>query len=49
MATIGDDSLGPGPELIGGLRHGVLVKGAHQRSHLLDQVLDFVMRLCTDL
>ena len=45
----GDDSLDPGPELQAGLRHGVPVQGAHQRPHLLDQVLDFVVRLCTDL
>jgi hypothetical protein len=48
-AVTGDDSLDPGPELQAGLRHGVAVKGAHQRHHLLDQVLDFVVRLCTDL
>ncbi len=49
MAVTGDDSLDPGPELQAGLRHGVPVKGAHQRPHLLDQALDFVVRLCTDL
>ncbi len=49
MAVIGDDSLHPGPELLAGLRHGIPVKGAHQRHHLLDQDLDFVVRLCTDL
>ena len=49
MAAIGDNSLDPGPELLAGLCHGVPVKGAHQRPHLLDQVLDFVVRLCTDL
>jgi hypothetical protein len=49
MAVTGDDSLDPGPGLIEGLRYGVLVKEAHQHYHLLDQVLDFVMRLCTDL
>jgi hypothetical protein len=49
IAVIGDKSLDPGPELLAGLCHGVPVKGAHQHLHLLDQVLDFVVRLCTDL
>ncbi len=49
MAVIGNGNLDPGPELLVGLRHGVPVKGAHQRPQLLDQVLDFVVRLCTDL
>jgi hypothetical protein len=49
MAVSGDDSLDPGPELLAGLRHGVPVKGAHQYLHVLDQVLDFVVRLCIDL
>ncbi len=49
MAVTGNDSLDLGPELQVGLHHGVPVKGAHQRPHLLDQVLDFVVKLCTDL
>ncbi len=49
MAVTGDVSLDTGPELQAGLRHGVPVKGAHQRPHLLDQILDFAVRLCTDL
>jgi hypothetical protein len=49
MAVSGHESLDPGPELLAGLRHGVPVKGAHQHPHLLNQVLDFVVRLCTDL
>jgi hypothetical protein len=49
MAVSGDDSLDSGPESLAGLRHGVPVKGAHQRLHVLDQVLDFVVRLCIDL
>ncbi len=49
MSVIGDNSLDPGPELLAGLCHGVPVKGAHHCPHLLDQVLDFVMRLCIDL
>jgi hypothetical protein len=49
MAAIGDNSLDPGPELLAGLCHGVPDKGAHQCPHLLGQVLDFVVRLCTDL
>jgi hypothetical protein len=49
MAAIGDNSLDPGPELLAGLCHGVPDRGAHQCPHLLDQVLDFVVRLCTDL
>jgi hypothetical protein len=49
MAAIGDNSLDPGPELLASLCQGVPVKEAHQCPHLLDQVLDFVVRLCTDL
>jgi hypothetical protein len=49
MAVNGDDSPDPGPEPQAALRHGVPVKGAHQRLHALDQVLDFVVRLCLDL
>ncbi len=49
MAASDGDSLDPGPEPLAGLRHGVPVKGAHQHPDLLDQVLDFVVKLCTDL
>ncbi len=49
MAVNGDDSLDPGPEPQAALRHGVPVKGANQRLHLMDQVPDFVVRLCIDL
>ncbi len=49
MAVSDDDSRDPGPEPLAGLRHGVPVKGAHQRLHVLDQVLDFIVRLCIDL
>ena len=49
MAVSSDNSLNFGPEPLVGLRHGVPVKGAHQRLHVLDQVLDFVVRLCIDL
>jgi len=49
MAISNNDRHNPRPELLGGLRHGVPVKGAHQRRHLLDQVLDFVVRFCIDL
>jgi hypothetical protein len=49
MAAIGDNSLDPGPELLADLCHGVPDKEAHQYPHLLNQVLDLVVRLCTDL
>ena len=49
MAVILNESLDPGLELLAGFRHGVPVQGAHQRLHLLDQVLNFVMGLCIDL
>jgi hypothetical protein len=49
MAVIGDDSLDPGPGSLAGLHHGVPAKGAHQRLHPVDLVLDFVVRLCIDL
>ncbi len=49
IAVTSDDSLDPGPELQAGLRHGVPVKGARHPLHLLDQALDFVLRLCIDL
>jgi hypothetical protein len=49
MAVSGDDRLSFVPEPLGGLRHGVPVKGAHEHLHVLDQVLDFVVRLFIDL
>jgi hypothetical protein len=49
MAFICIESLDPGLEPLAGIRHGVPVQGAHQRLHLQDQVLNFVMRLCIDL
>ena len=49
MAFICIESLDPGLEPLAGFRHGVPVQGAHQRLHLQDQVLNFVMRLCIDL
>ncbi len=49
MAVSDNGSLDPGPEPLADLRHGVPVKGAHQRLHVLDQVLDFVVKRCIDL
>jgi hypothetical protein len=49
MAFICKESLDPGLEPLAGFRHGVPVQGAYQRLHPLDQVLNFVMRLCIDL
>jgi hypothetical protein len=49
MAVICNVSLDPGLEPLAGFRRGVPVQGDHQRLHLLDQVLNFVMRLCIDL
>ncbi len=49
MAAIGNESLDPGPEHLAGFRPGVPVKGPHQRLHLTEQVLDFVVKLCIDL
>jgi hypothetical protein len=46
IAVSVDDSLVPRPERLVGLRHGVPVKVAHQRLHVLDQVLVFIVRLC---
>jgi hypothetical protein len=48
MAVHGSDSLDHGPDPLA-LRHGVPVKGTHHRLHLVDHVLDFVVRLCIDL
>ncbi len=49
MAVSSDKSLNFGPEPLVGLCHGVPVKGAHQRLHVLDQVLDSIVKLCIDL
>jgi hypothetical protein len=49
MAVSSDNSLNFGPEPLAGLCHGVPVKGAHQRLHVLDQVLDSIVKLCIDL
>jgi hypothetical protein len=38
-----------GPEPLTGLCHGVPVKRPHHRLHLLDQALNFVVRLRIDL
>ena len=46
VAVIGGDSLDPGPERLAGFRHGVPVKGPHQRLpvHLTEKVLDFFVK-----
>jgi hypothetical protein len=49
MAFICNESLDPGLEPLAGFCHDVPLQGAHQRLHPLDQVLNFVMRLCIDL
>ncbi len=49
MAVNSDNSLNFGPEPLVGLRHGVPVKGANQRLHVLDQVLDSIVKFCIDL
>jgi hypothetical protein len=46
MAVSGNNSLSPRSEPLAGLRHFALVKEPHHRLHLLDQVLNFVVRLC---
>ncbi len=46
MAFICNESLDPGLEPLAGARHGVPIQGAHQRLHLLDQILNFVMSFC---
>jgi hypothetical protein len=45
MDVNGNEGLNPRPEPLAGLRHGVPDKGPHLRLHLLDQVLDFFVRL----
>ncbi len=47
-AVSNEDSLDPGPETRAGLRQGVPGEGPHQLLHLLDQILEFVVRLCID-
>jgi hypothetical protein len=51
MVVSSDDNTDPGPEPLAGLCHGVpLCIGAPpQRPHLLEQVLDLVVRLYIDL
>ncbi len=49
MAVSGNNSLSPRPEPLAGLRHGAPVKEPHHRLHLLDQVLNFGVRLCIGL
>ncbi len=49
MAVSSDNSLNFGPKPLVGLGHGVPVKGAHQRLHVLDQVLDSIVKFCIDL
>jgi hypothetical protein len=49
MAVICNESPDPGLEPLAGFQTGCPVQGAHQRLHLLDQVLNFVMRLGIDL
>ncbi len=47
-AVSSEDSLYPGPEACAGLRLGVPDKGPHYLLHLLDQILEFVLRPCID-
>ena len=47
-AVSSEDSLDPRPEARAGLRQGVPGKGPHHLLHLLDQILEFVVRLCID-
>ena len=42
------DSLDPGPGARAGLRQDVPGKGPHLLLYLLDQILEFVARLCID-
>jgi hypothetical protein len=49
MAFICNESLDPGLEPLAGFRHGVPVQGAHQHLHLLDLILNFVMRISINL
>ena len=47
-AVSSEDSLDRGPEAPAGLCQGVPGKGPHQLLHLLDQILEFVAKLCND-
>ncbi len=47
-AVSSEDSLYPRPGARAGLRQGVPVKGPHLLLHLLDQILEFIVRLCID-
>jgi hypothetical protein len=49
MSISGDNILDTGPGPLAGLCHGDPVKGPHHLLHLLDQALNFVVRLCIDL
>ena len=49
MVVNSDESLDSGPEPLAVLRHGDPVLEPHQHFHLLEQVLDSVVRLCIDL
>ncbi len=41
-------SLDLGHQVLEDIRHGVPVEGPHHLLYLLDQILDFVSRLCID-
>ncbi len=45
MAVSSEDSLYPGPEAHAGLRQGVPGEGPLHLLDLLDQILEFVLRL----
>jgi hypothetical protein len=45
IAVSSEDSLDPAPEAHAGLRLGVPGEGPHHLLHLLDQILEFVLRL----
>jgi hypothetical protein len=45
MAVSSHDILNPRPQPLAGLCHRVPVQGPHHHLHLLDEVLDFFVRL----
>ncbi len=47
-AVSSEDSLNPGPEARAGLHQDVPGKEPHQLLHLLDQILEIVVKLCMD-
>jgi hypothetical protein len=47
-AVSSEDSLNPGPEARAGLRQDVPGKKPHQLLHLLDQILEIVVKFCID-